>query len=186
MSNITKIIKNLEPPEKDEAMKTIIFQSDVRASDPVGGCYRIIRELQRQIEYTKAELDLVVQQVELCRAQTQLQIQEHEQNVLSYGDIVVNEDLSSFGFVEGWGGGVQDLNVENGGCLGGKQVQEHDQGMLIQEDSDGGFIREGGGGGSPDQDVKPQIVEIPYERHEIKFENDERRFVPSTQLLISS
>lgn len=35
-----------------------------------------------------------------------------------------------------------------------------------------------------------QLLEIPCERHEVKFEADqelvERRFVPSTQLLISS
>ncbi|KAL1810586.1 LOB domain-containing protein 22 [Daucus carota subsp. sativus] len=44
VSNITKIIRNLEKYDKDEAMRTIIYQADVRASDPVGGCYRIIRE----------------------------------------------------------------------------------------------------------------------------------------------
>ncbi|XWS18386.1 hypothetical protein CRYUN_Cryun32bG0039000 [Craigia yunnanensis] len=59
VSNITKIIKTLNPHEKDIAMRTIIFQSDARANDPVGGCYRVIQELQRQIEYSRAELDLV-------------------------------------------------------------------------------------------------------------------------------
>ncbi|KAL6335268.1 hypothetical protein AAG906_029505 [Vitis piasezkii] len=73
VSNITKIIRNLHPPDKDEAMRTIIFQSDVRASDPVGGCYRIIRDLQRQIEYTKAELDLVLHHLAICRATHQQQ-----------------------------------------------------------------------------------------------------------------
>ena len=56
-------------------MRTIIFQSDVRANDNVGGCYRIIRELQRQIEYHKAELDLVLHQLAICRAQSQQQTQ---------------------------------------------------------------------------------------------------------------
>ncbi|PNT55505.1 hypothetical protein POPTR_001G196400v4 [Populus trichocarpa] len=75
VSNISKIIKNLNPPEKDEAMRTIIFQSDVRANDPVGGCYRMIRELQRQIEYTRAELDIALHQVALYRAQAAAQQQ---------------------------------------------------------------------------------------------------------------
>ncbi|XP_027167857.1 LOB domain-containing protein 22 [Coffea eugenioides] len=75
VSNITKIIRILDQPEKDAAMRTIIFQSDVRASDPVGGCYRIIRQLQRQIEYTKLELDFVLHQLALCRAQAQAQAQ---------------------------------------------------------------------------------------------------------------
>ncbi|XP_059639350.1 LOB domain-containing protein 22-like [Cornus florida] len=69
VSNITKIIRNLRQPDKDEAMRTIIFQSDVRASDPVGGCYRIIRELQRQIDYCEAELEIVLHQLAIHRAQ---------------------------------------------------------------------------------------------------------------------
>ncbi|XP_052182061.1 LOB domain-containing protein 22 [Diospyros lotus] len=68
VSNITKIIRNLTPPEKDEAMRTIIFQSDVRAADPVGGCCRIIRDLQRQIKLGHLELDLILHQLALCRA----------------------------------------------------------------------------------------------------------------------
>ena len=69
VSNITKIIKQLDTPAaKDHAMKTIIFQSDARAADPVGGCYRIIQDLQRQIDFAKAELDLVLQHLALCRA----------------------------------------------------------------------------------------------------------------------
>ncbi|XP_009623735.1 LOB domain-containing protein 22 [Nicotiana tomentosiformis] len=69
VSNITKIIRHLDQPLKDEAMRTIIFQSDVRANDPVGGCYRIIRDLQRHIDYCKAELDIVLHQLAYCRAQ---------------------------------------------------------------------------------------------------------------------
>lgn len=49
-------------------MRAIIFQSDVRANDPVGGCYRIICELKRQIEYNMVELHFVLQQLALCRA----------------------------------------------------------------------------------------------------------------------
>ncbi|CAI9114336.1 OLC1v1015044C1 [Oldenlandia corymbosa var. corymbosa] len=78
VSNITKIIRHLDQPEKDAAMRTIILQSDVRATDPVGGCYRIIRQLQRQIDYTKAELEFVLHQLALCRA-AQAQVQDHQQ-----------------------------------------------------------------------------------------------------------
>ncbi|KAI4382670.1 hypothetical protein MLD38_008606 [Melastoma candidum] len=69
VSNITKIIRNLSPAEKDEAMRTIIFQSDARATDPVLGCFRIVRDLKRQIEYCQAELEIVLRQLEICRAQ---------------------------------------------------------------------------------------------------------------------
>ncbi|WOH10821.1 hypothetical protein DCAR_0730294 [Daucus carota subsp. sativus] len=59
VSNITKIIRNLEKYDKDEAMRTIIYQADVRASDP------------RQIEFNRAELQLVLHQLAYCRAQNE-------------------------------------------------------------------------------------------------------------------
>ncbi|KAI9079210.1 hypothetical protein K1719_038815 [Acacia pycnantha] len=65
--NITKIITKLDPPSKDEAMRSIIYQSDMRANDPVGGCYRYVKELVAQIEYHRAELDLVLQQLAVFR-----------------------------------------------------------------------------------------------------------------------
>ncbi|XP_010534888.1 PREDICTED: LOB domain-containing protein 22 [Tarenaya hassleriana] len=82
VSNITKIIRTLNLPEKDAAMNSIMFQSDARAKDPVGGCYRIIRELQYEIECTRNELDLVLQHLALFREcahqEPRTQIQEPE------------------------------------------------------------------------------------------------------------
>ncbi|GAB2225526.1 hypothetical protein Droror1_Dr00006322 [Drosera rotundifolia] len=63
VSNMTKILQGLSPQQQQIAMSTIIYQSDARATDPVGGCYGIIKDLQRQITYRKAELDLVLQQL---------------------------------------------------------------------------------------------------------------------------
>lgn len=68
VSNILKIIKNLGPQEKGVAMSSIIFEANARANDPVGGCYRILSTLQRQIAHYKAERDLVLQQLAICRA----------------------------------------------------------------------------------------------------------------------
>ncbi|KAL6491737.1 hypothetical protein OROGR_034102 [Orobanche gracilis] len=68
VSNIVKIVRHLDPPAKDHAMRTIIFQSDARAADPVGGCHRIIRDLEHQISLAKAELDIVFHHLALCRA----------------------------------------------------------------------------------------------------------------------
>ncbi|KAI3711980.1 hypothetical protein L1987_70529 [Smallanthus sonchifolius] len=86
VSNITKIIRNLDRPQKDEAMRTIIYQSDVRSIDPVGGCYRIIRELQRQIEISCAELEFVLQQLALYRTLT---VQNNQQ--FNHDLIVIDE-----------------------------------------------------------------------------------------------
>ncbi|XP_031263451.1 LOB domain-containing protein 22 [Pistacia vera] len=189
VSNITKIIKNLEPPEKDEAMRTIIFQSDVRASDPVGGCYRIIRELQRQIELNKAELELVLHQVAICRAQAQQQIQETDDSVLSFENIVNSEPFfinqgqqESDNYVVS-NNLVDDLNVDAWTMQDPTMVSTL---QINNESSEEGLKVEQ----VMVTATTTQLVEIPYERHEVKFEADqelvERRFVPTTQLLISS
>ncbi|KAL2234799.1 UNVERIFIED_CONTAM: LOB domain-containing protein 22 [Sesamum indicum] len=75
VSNIVKIIRHLDPPARDHAMRTIIFQSEARAADPVGGCYRIIRELEQQISLVKAELEIVLHQLTLCRAAAARQVE---------------------------------------------------------------------------------------------------------------
>ncbi|EHA8591496.1 receptor-like serine/threonine-protein kinase ALE2 [Cocos nucifera] len=71
VSNILKIIRDLDPLQRTEAMRSIIFQSNARAHDPVGGCYRIILELERQLEQDSAELALVLRQLAICRSQAQ-------------------------------------------------------------------------------------------------------------------
>ncbi|KAF8388811.1 hypothetical protein HHK36_025491 [Tetracentron sinense] len=86
VSNILKILRNLHPLEKDEAMRTMIYQADARAIDPVGGCHRIIRELQCQIEHDQAELDLVLHQLAVFRA-----IQMQDPNVSLQG-LAINPD----------------------------------------------------------------------------------------------
>ncbi|XP_045792011.1 LOB domain-containing protein 22-like [Trifolium pratense] len=94
VSNINKIIKYLDPPLKDQAMRTIIYQSDMRANDPVGGCYKYIQDLQAQIEYCKIELDLVLQQLAVYRAQPHQQ----QPQVVNYGDQVIMNSDSLLGF----------------------------------------------------------------------------------------
>ncbi|MED6137374.1 hypothetical protein PIB30_064487, partial [Stylosanthes scabra] len=138
VSNITKIIKFLDPHDKDQAMKTIIFQSDMRANDPVGGCYRYIQELQAQIEFYRAELDLVLQQLAMFRAQAQHQQAQHLYNQTATsnvnvstlnGDEAMNADLynSNGGVVVG-GNGVNHYHY--------LQQVPHDQYMMMQEVND--------------------------------------------------
>ncbi|GAV90570.1 DUF260 domain-containing protein [Cephalotus follicularis] len=227
VSNITKIIKNLEPPEKEAAMNTIIFQSDARANDPVGGCYRIILELQRQIEYSKAELDLVLHQLAICRTQAAAQIQMQETNIDSSSTIgcdtsTVNADVllnaynpMPYHYIQAQQEQQQYMMQNN------HQLQQQQQQQRRREEEEEEQQQQQGEEEEEEEeaedvnawvvlqdsmlhvrqqqpfvneciihDVKP-IVEMPRERvPEIKFEPDQdfvdRRFVPSTQLVISS
>ncbi|KDP34093.1 hypothetical protein JCGZ_07664 [Jatropha curcas] len=64
VKNILKTLKDLNSFEiRKAAARSIIFHSNARASDPVGGCYRIISNLKTQILYLQQELNLVKQQI---------------------------------------------------------------------------------------------------------------------------
>ncbi|XVE97681.1 hypothetical protein REPUB_Repub03eG0039900 [Reevesia pubescens] len=97
--NITKLIENLDPNLRAIAMKSIVYEANTRANTPVGGCYSIILDLQRQIDRNQAELDLVLQQLAICKAEvpatttTQQQHSGQEQMVQ-----VVEDDQGLEGF----------------------------------------------------------------------------------------
>ncbi|GFZ17218.1 LOB domain-containing protein 22 [Actinidia rufa] len=67
VSNIVKVLNHVKPLERETAMKSLIFHANVRAHDPVGGCSRIIRNLQHQIFESKTELAITLRQLALCR-----------------------------------------------------------------------------------------------------------------------
>lgn len=90
--NITKLVENLNPQQKVIAIKSMIFEANIRAKDPVGGCYRIICELQRQIDWNRAELELVLYQLSICKSTKE---QQSEYQVVK----VVDDDRSSSFFL---------------------------------------------------------------------------------------
>ncbi|XP_027368343.1 LOB domain-containing protein 22-like [Abrus precatorius] len=69
VGRITNMLKTLDPQNRDAAASAIIYESDMRAIDPVGGCHRVIQQLQSQIESTEAELHLVRQNLAFFKAQ---------------------------------------------------------------------------------------------------------------------
>jgi hypothetical protein len=70
VSNILKTLKKLKPELCADAMGTLIYQSDMRAQDPVGGCYRLVLSLERQLEIDTAELTAVLHHLAFCRQAT--------------------------------------------------------------------------------------------------------------------
>ncbi|KAG1346358.1 hypothetical protein COCNU_06G001870 [Cocos nucifera] len=73
VSKILKMVRHLDPRHRPDAMRSIIFQSNARAHDPVGGCYRIIRDLERQLQRDHDELALVRRQLAICQDQDRAQ-----------------------------------------------------------------------------------------------------------------
>ncbi|GJN03412.1 hypothetical protein PR202_ga20853 [Eleusine coracana subsp. coracana] len=69
VSNILKTLRRLRPEMCADAMGSLIFQAEMRAQDPVGGCYRLILGLERQLEMERAELAAILHHLALCRHQ---------------------------------------------------------------------------------------------------------------------
>jgi hypothetical protein len=62
---ILKTLENISPELSADAMATLIFQSDMRAQDPVGGCYHLILSLEHQLQIETAELSAMLQTLAL-------------------------------------------------------------------------------------------------------------------------
>ncbi|KAF9605250.1 hypothetical protein IFM89_015142 [Coptis chinensis] len=67
VSNILKILKHLNPVLKIEAMRSIIYQSEMRDKFPVRGCAGIVDNLRQQIIQAHEELDAVNKELALYR-----------------------------------------------------------------------------------------------------------------------
>ncbi|KAL3618230.1 hypothetical protein CASFOL_038551 [Castilleja foliolosa] len=114
VSNIVKIVRHLDPVAKDHAMRTIIFQSDARAADPVGGCHRIIRDLEYQIGLAKAELDVVLHHLALCRRHA------------AADEVVVIDDVNSSWSTCMHGENVNNNTSNNESMTSSTYVHHHD------------------------------------------------------------
>lgn len=69
--NIMNILKQVPPQQKEDAMTSIIFESDMRAQYPVRGCMGIISQLHVQLQQTVEELRMVQSKLAICKEQFQ-------------------------------------------------------------------------------------------------------------------
>ncbi|KAL5722533.1 hypothetical protein ACHQM5_006045 [Ranunculus cassubicifolius] len=69
VSNILKVLKQLHPDQRKDAMRSIIYHANVRDKSPVYGVYGIVADLRYQFEQTSMELEAVNAQLALCRQQ---------------------------------------------------------------------------------------------------------------------
>ncbi|KAF7026087.1 hypothetical protein CFC21_038221 [Triticum aestivum] len=67
VSNILKTLRRLKPELCDAAMQTLIYQAEMRAMDPVGGCCSMIIDLEHTSELLSAELAALQQHLDMCR-----------------------------------------------------------------------------------------------------------------------
>lgn len=56
-SNVTKLLNELLPHQREDAVNTLAYEAEARVRDPVYGCVGAITFLQRQVERLQKELD---------------------------------------------------------------------------------------------------------------------------------
>ncbi|MCO5613026.1 hypothetical protein L7F22_067300 [Adiantum nelumboides] len=69
VSNTLRILKQVDPSKREDAMKSILYEADARDRDPVHGCYGIITLLQAQAEVLQEELDCLRMQIRIHQQQ---------------------------------------------------------------------------------------------------------------------
>ncbi|PSS07863.1 LOB domain-containing protein [Actinidia chinensis var. chinensis] len=80
VSNILKILKQLNTVQKMEAMRSIIYQANIRDRFPVHGCCWVMSQLQYQIQQAEEELYAVLAQIAFFQQQKQQQQQQEINN----------------------------------------------------------------------------------------------------------
>ncbi|KAK6148323.1 hypothetical protein DH2020_019235 [Rehmannia glutinosa] len=56
-SNVAKLLNELLPHQRDDAVNSLAYEAEARVRDPVYGCVSAISFLQRQVERLQKELD---------------------------------------------------------------------------------------------------------------------------------
>ncbi|WCJ20841.1 LOB domain-containing protein 25 [Euphorbia peplus] len=67
VSNIKRILMQVKDEERDDAMKSVIYESSIRAQFPVHGCRGLTCLLESQIQQVTQELSHVKRLLEVCK-----------------------------------------------------------------------------------------------------------------------
>ncbi|XP_004134907.3 protein LATERAL ORGAN BOUNDARIES [Cucumis sativus] len=62
-SNVSKILKASRYDEREETVKSLVFEAEARLEDPVHGCVAFIAGLQQRLQRLQTELAIVQQQL---------------------------------------------------------------------------------------------------------------------------
>ncbi|CAN8238232.1 unnamed protein product [Cochlearia groenlandica] len=67
-SNVTKLLNELHPSQRDDAVNSLAYEADMRLRDPVYGCVGVISLLQHQLR--QLQIDLSCAKSELSKYQS--------------------------------------------------------------------------------------------------------------------
>ncbi|MBA0619406.1 hypothetical protein Godav_028584, partial [Gossypium davidsonii] len=67
-SNVTKLLNELHPSQREDAVNSLAYEADMRLRDPVYGCVGVISLLQHQLR--QLQMDLSCAKSELSKYQS--------------------------------------------------------------------------------------------------------------------
>ncbi|XP_073142908.1 protein ASYMMETRIC LEAVES 2-like [Henckelia pumila] len=85
-SNVTKLLNELHPQQREDAVNSLAYEADMRLRDPVYGCVGVISVLQHQLR--QLQVDLTFAKSELSKYQDPLNsafIHHHHQPISLLG-----------------------------------------------------------------------------------------------------
>ncbi|KAF8391743.1 hypothetical protein HHK36_021977 [Tetracentron sinense] len=125
-SNVTRLLNELQPHQRDDAVNSLAYEADMRLRDPVYGCVGVISLLQHQLR--QLQMDLCCAKSELSKYQNHLHYpnyhqflsRDQQQEIRSYeangpyDSSLVSRDISA---------GIGELNISSSiGQLGQFQL----------------------------------------------------------------
>jgi hypothetical protein len=87
VSNTLRILKHVDPSQREDTVKSIAYEADTREKDPVHGCLGVIIMLQNQVSKLKDELAMAREQLYMLQ---QLQCFESQQAAQSQHPMVAS------------------------------------------------------------------------------------------------
>ncbi|KAL1553362.1 LOB domain-containing protein 25 [Salvia divinorum] len=81
-SNVSKLLNEILPYQREDAVNSLAYEAEARLKDPVYGCIGAISVLQRQVLHLQKELDAT--NADLMRY-TSNEIAVHHQRRMAYG-----------------------------------------------------------------------------------------------------
>ncbi|XVF26966.1 hypothetical protein REPUB_Repub14bG0065900 [Reevesia pubescens] len=91
LRNLEKLTQNIQPDLREIALRTLLFESQARATYPVAGCVAVINDFSRQIQQNQVELNLVHDQLAMHRATAGYQHQLHLQQPYTHNQFQSQE-----------------------------------------------------------------------------------------------
>lgn len=119
-SNVSKLLNEIEPHQREDAVNSLAYEAEARLKDPVYGCVGAISVLQRQVIRLQKELDAT--NADLMRYANYEQVNKvnhQERNNFQYGRKMVNPGY--YNYASAWNNGISGdhNNIGTDNCTDG-------------------------------------------------------------------